>query len=255
MDQSHLDRKYFIDSHVYNCPFCNRNNVKYSISDTWSFDWDDEKKCFFFVVTCSSCDKYSFHLSHEDNTDYWWGSHHFQEKKVWEIIDMDSMFFFHQPTSFFTIDSRINKKIRDLISEAEWCLKMNYLVWSSACLRKAIYELIALEKSEVFNKNWHVNYQDSIKKLKQLFPNVQTELFDAMGQIQELISDNIHEKSWWKRWDKQIKSIISLLKEILYDMYVIPAQKKERFNFIPLLKSQIKKDKPSPVKKIIPKPE
>ncbi len=26
-DLSHLDDKYFIDEYVFNCPYCNRNNV------------------------------------------------------------------------------------------------------------------------------------------------------------------------------------------------------------------------------------
>jgi len=37
MDLSHLDKKYFIDPHIYNCPFCKRNNVSYSLIDTFSF--------------------------------------------------------------------------------------------------------------------------------------------------------------------------------------------------------------------------
>ena len=44
-DQSHLDRKYFIDPYVFNCPFCKRNNVSYSLAARIPFDWSNSKKC------------------------------------------------------------------------------------------------------------------------------------------------------------------------------------------------------------------
>ena len=46
MDQSHLDQKYFIDSKIYNCPFCNRRHVRYFIVESFLFDWSLEKKCY-----------------------------------------------------------------------------------------------------------------------------------------------------------------------------------------------------------------
>ena len=245
MDQSHLDRKYFIDNEVYNCPFCNRNNLKYKIIHRGSFDRNNNKVCFYYIVKCSSCGKVSLHLSYNDiSIEYTSGiKFRLTNKETDKEIEIDDNIFYHQPTSFFVIDSRINEKIRNLISEAEWCLKMDYLVWASACLRKAIYELIALEKAESFRENWYVNYEASIKKLKTIFPDVQGDLFDAMSEIQELVSDNIHEKSWGKRDSENIKNITLLLKEILYEMYVIPAQRKERFKTIPLLKKEIIQDK------------
>jgi hypothetical protein len=38
-DQSHLDDKYFIDGSIYNCSYCNRRHVTYSIDAIRSFDW------------------------------------------------------------------------------------------------------------------------------------------------------------------------------------------------------------------------
>jgi len=63
-------------------------------------------------------------------------------------IDLDSVIFYSVPTSFFVLDDRIQPIIRELISEAEGCLKMNFLTGASTCMRKAIYELIILEKTE-----------------------------------------------------------------------------------------------------------
>ena len=58
-DQSHLDHRYFVDSKIYNCPFCNRRHVAYSIVSHVEFDWTDEKRCQVFFVRCHSCEKKS----------------------------------------------------------------------------------------------------------------------------------------------------------------------------------------------------
>ncbi len=64
-DQSYLDLMYFIDSKVYNCPFCNRNNVAFRVKDAFEFNWSPTKICFAFLAECSSCKNISMHLSFE----------------------------------------------------------------------------------------------------------------------------------------------------------------------------------------------
>ncbi len=49
LDLSHKDRKYFIDGSVYNCPFCNRRNVKYAIVDRFHFLWKRDKRCYGYI--------------------------------------------------------------------------------------------------------------------------------------------------------------------------------------------------------------
>ena len=58
-DQSNLDKKYFIDKAVYNCPFCNRRNVRYLLLDRKLFDWSEDKECFVYFVRRTSCRKTS----------------------------------------------------------------------------------------------------------------------------------------------------------------------------------------------------
>ena len=62
-DQSHLDNRYFVDTTIYNCPFCNRRHVSYSVFQTVRFDWTDKKRCFGYFVECHSCGKQSMHLT------------------------------------------------------------------------------------------------------------------------------------------------------------------------------------------------
>ncbi|MGB8816136.1 MAG: hypothetical protein WCC74_02825 [Minisyncoccia bacterium] len=155
-----------------------------------------------------------------------------------EGIDIDKSLFYSQPSSFFTLDDRLPKDIRDLIFEAEKSRQANLLTGASACLRKAIYELLEHEKTIVKNpKTGHANYQESIKALKAKFTNIAPELFDALGDVQELASDNIHEGSW-SAWDSpKLRILIELTKATLHEMYVVPEERKERLGVLSQLKS------------------
>src|SRR6267143_6611022 len=156
-DESFLDQKYFIDRHVYNCPFCNRRHVSYQISSWLTFNWTKQKTCYGYFVKCQSCANTSMHLSYQLLVE---GDSH-GRTTFKSGIDIDSLIFYSVPTSFFVVDPRIPGEIRELITEADGCLKMNYLTGASACTRKAIYELTVLEKAV------GDDYESRIKSLKQ----------------------------------------------------------------------------------------
>ncbi|MDD4399749.1 MAG: hypothetical protein PHS01_09395 [Dysgonamonadaceae bacterium] len=241
MDLSHLDKKYFIDAHKYNCPFCRRNHVTYSMVDHFAFNWGDKKICHGYLIRCNSdgCEKVSMHLSFKELREGYveYNQQHYYSRFA-ENIDIDKSLFFSQPTSYFVLDNRILELVRELIYEAENSRKSNFLVGASACLRKAIYELLEYEKAIVKNsKTGHADYQESIKILKAKFPAVAPELFDALGQIQELASDNVHEGSW-DAWDSpKLTTLIELTKATLHEMYVVPAERKDRLGVLSQLKS------------------
>lgn len=141
-------------------------------------------------------------------------------------VDLDSVIFYSVPTSFFVLDDRIPSVIRELITEAEGCLKMNFLTGASACMRKAIYELCILEKAE------GTDYESKIKFLKGKYRDSDPALFDILAHIQGMTSDKIHEQSW-DMWDSaNLRLIIETLKTVLYDIYVHPKVKAERSKFV-----------------------
>ncbi len=226
-DQSELDKKYFIDEYVYNCPFCNRKNVTYCIEHLYRFDWSDSEDCWVYFVNCGSCSKKSIHLSHEQIhgdspiRPYFKGS------------DIDSGIFYSHPTSFFIIDKRIPRVIRDLFSEAEGCLKMGYLTGASVCARKIIYEIASREKTE------GQYYDERIKSLKKKFPDVDPSYFDTLTAIQEATSDNVHEDSFDGWSGKHLKLILETINRILYDVYVTPKIKKDNRQRILDLKKEV----------------
>ena len=234
LDKSYLDNKYFVDRNVYNCPFCNRRNVSYILSGYLGFDWSAEKKCHVYIAECSSCNRRSIHLSYDDilgDVIYLGGNRH-AWRFVREIEDIDSLIFYSVPTSFFTIDTRVPKIMRELITEAEGSLKMNYLTGASASVRKTIYELLVYEKLE------SGAYEDRIKSLKGKYPSIDPELFDVLGHIQQMTSDKVHEQSWDK-WDSPtLKLLIETLKGVLYEIYVLPDEKRQHRNKIQQLRQQ-----------------
>lgn len=125
--------------------------------------------------------------------------------------ELDSQIFYSVPTSFFVIDSRIPFILRELITEAEGCIKMNFLTGASACTRKAIYELTILQECK------GENYDERIKELKSKFSQIDRELFNILGHIKDLTSDKVHEQSWDK-WDSShLVLFIETLKAILHE--------------------------------------
>jgi hypothetical protein len=170
------------------------------------------------------------HLSSKSLTDNE-GSSSFNTKNLDEVI------FYSVPTSFFIVDSRIPEVIRELISEADGCVKMNYLTGASACTRKAIYELTILEKAE------GENYEEKVKFLKNKFPQIDPELFDVLCHIKNMTSDKIHEQSWDKWDNKHLKLFLETLKVILHEIYVVPDERKKKSSHISKLLQESMKDK------------
>lgn len=250
MDLSHLDKKYFIDAHKYNCPFCKRNHVTYELVDHFSFNWGEKKICHGYLIKCNSdgCAKTSMHLSFKELREwYLQSSVQRYHDRFAENADIDKFLFFSQPTSYFVLDNRIPEKVRELIYEAENSRKSNFLVGASACLRKAVYELLEYEKAIVKNpKGGRADYQESIKSLKTKFPSVAPELFDALGHVQELASDNVHEGSW-DAWDSpKLTILIELTKATLHEMYVVPEERKDRLGVLSQINSVFSSSKNNP---------
>ena len=247
-DLSHLDKRYFIDASVYNCPFCNRRNVLYRITGRFQFDWDDKKKCRGFIVLCSSCKNESMHLTFADQEVL--ACHNLQDefgRRISELykfginedeVVLDDIMFYSVPTSFFVLDKRVPPVLRELLTEAEGCLKGNFLTGSSACARKIIYELAKLEKAE------GGSYEDRIKSLKSIHPEVESTYFDTLLTIQQITSSKVHENSYDGWEGKHLRVILATLSEVLHELYVLPALRKDRRNEIAAMKKELVGEKP-----------
>ena len=228
-DQSHLDRRYFVDDTIYNCPFCNRRHVSYSVYGSVEFDWTTIKRCYAYFVRCHSCNNDSMHLAFEKIPSRHIGT--IQSSNRWRFeppkdVDagefLDSAFFFSVPTSFFVLDERVPKILRELLTEAEGCLKSNFLTGASACARKIVYELAVLEEAD------GANYDARIKSLKGKHPEVESEFFDTLLTIQQVTSSKVHENSYDGWSAKHLRIILAALSEVLHELYVVPALRDDR---------------------------
>ena len=155
------------------------------------------------------------------------------DKPIFDELDVDSKIFYSAPTSFFVIDERVPEVVRELITEAEGCQKLNFLTGASACARKAIYELLVRQEAE------GEHYEDKIKSLKAKHPNIDATLFDILGHIQDMTSDKVHEQSWPKWESSNLTLIIETLKTVLYEIFVFPQEKSARSGKIQQLLQQV----------------
>jgi hypothetical protein len=140
------------------------------------------------------------------------------------------------------LDSRIDRGFRELVSESENCLKMNFLVGASACLRKALYELLEKEQSWVELPNGRIDYRESLIALKGKFPRVPPEYFDALSSIQQMSGDNVHEGSWHAWNPERLRTILELTKNVLHEMYVVPLEQKDRAAIASRMLGQLRAD-------------
>jgi hypothetical protein len=146
---------------------------------------------------------------------------------------LNDAFFYSVPTSFFVLDERIPRVLRELLTEAEGCLKSNYLTGASVCARKIVYEL------GVLNKAQGANYEQRIKSLKKIFKGVDPAFFDTLLTVQQLTSSKVHEQSYDGWQAAHLKVILSSLAEVLNEIYVVPALRERRRNAILELKESL----------------
>ena len=153
--------------------------------------------------------------------------------------DIDEGIFYSVPTSFFALDTNIPSVLRELFTEAEGCLKSNFLTGASACARKIVYELAIAQKAD------GDDYETRIKSLKARLPNVDETYFETLLTIQQVTTDKVHEDSYDGWSGRHLRLILATLSEILNEIYVIPKVREEKRKAILALKEQVINRKPT----------
>jgi hypothetical protein len=223
-----LDNQYFIDATIYNCPFCNRRHVGYATLGRETFDWSKDKTCTIWRVKCNSCQLTSMHLTFEELQDQTTRLPKFRSE-----VDLDEAFFISVPTSFFVIDRRIPRSLRELITEAESCAKMNLMTGASACARKAMFELFSIQEIDASG------YDSRVSALSAKFPDVDAELFEVLGQLQGMPKEQVREQSSSPLDTRNLHIILEALKTALHEMYVVPDERVSRVSAVKTLRAQL----------------
>ena len=263
MNNSDLNNKYFIDDKAFNCPFCGLRNAAYTILAILEHDLSTTKKGKIIFVKCNRCGKISVHFApYEILTSRWEntkiGIYAFYALRSSESIsfhssknddspfdvDLDSKIYHSIPSSFFTMDERIPKKMRQLFDEAQECKKANLKTGASACLRKLIYTLLSDQLNKKAGKEnvslkdlGYGNYPDCIKAFKECCPDL-TVFIEPLEDITGITSDQVHENSWDEISSKDIEICLASIKDLLEELYVQPALLKERREAILKMKEE-----------------
>jgi len=257
MDYSQKDSKYFTSGRTYNCPFCKRGSVAFTIEDKGNFSTSRQKNVYYYIIRCKEleCNKKSFHLSrynlvikkNSDSADSYFIEPPTEETVGYErtpkftvpfpqkvirnsdgkdLKELDKVFHCHMPTSFFTLNELIPEEIRKSLSEAENCLSNNFLTGASGCLRKAMYKLLKHQEIPHLEGDSYINFDVRIDKLQAKFPGIETSLFEHLKIIQDLTSQELHENDWNDYDGSTIKFLIELIKKhILYEIYILPVER------------------------------
>ena len=263
MNNSDLNNKYFIYDKAFNCPFCGLRNATYTILAIIEHDLSTTKKGKIIFVKCNRCEKISVHFApYEILTSRWENtkigiytlyalryseSISFYKSKNDDSpfdVDLDSKIYHSIPSSFFTMDERIPKKMRQLVDEAQECKKANLKTGASACLRKLIYTLLSDQLNKKAGKEnvslkdlGYEHYSDCIKAFKECCPDL-TEFIEPLEDITGITSDQVHENSWDEISSKDIEICLASIKDLLEELYVQPALLKERREAILKMKEE-----------------
>ncbi len=265
------DKRYFISTTQYNCPFCSTASVKYQVTGIDVFNWSNDEQVRVLYVQCQepSCQKVSIHftrfsLGRDSDGEMRLPSTKVIDKETGEeksvhwtkVYEIDNAFFYHHPNSSFVIDKRIPEKIRLALDEASTCQKMNLQIGASASLRKAIFQLLAYfnipktKKKEVEGKEEIVglSYIDRLDLLKdeilKKHKNVDESLIGGVKKIYSLVSVPLHERlsdevELKDFTPQQFRFLAGIVHSLLIEIFVETGERAERDELLSELAKQV----------------
>jgi hypothetical protein len=128
---------------------------------------------------------------------------------------------------FLVVDSRVPAQIRQMLDEADGCLNMAFGMGGTACARKAV---------DVILENEHAaadDYAASLLTLSEKHPAVAPALFQILGMLGQG-SQPLSTES--------LKALIVTVKAIVYEIYVLGAERIERLMYVHQLVESLKRE-------------
>jgi len=123
--------------------------------------------------------------------------------------------------AFLTIDNRAPAAVRELIIEADGCLKAGFLTGGTVCAQRAIQTLLQHESAE------GASYEARLHALSQKYPSVPQSLFALCIRLGESPSKE-HPALDVER----LKVLVVALKIMLYEIYVLGPDRVDRLKFL-----------------------
>jgi len=126
-----------------------------------------------------------------------------------------------QSPAFLTIDHRAPASVRELILEADGCLKAGFLTGGTVCAQRAIALLMEHEGAQ------GATYEARLHALSQKFPSVPQSLFALCIRLGDSASKE-HPALDVER----LKVLNVALKIMLYEIYVLGPERTERLKYL-----------------------
>jgi len=123
--------------------------------------------------------------------------------------------------AFLTIDHRAPSAVRELIIEADGCLKAGFLTGGTVCAQRAIQTLLQHESAE------GASYEARLHALSQKYPSVPQSLFALCIRLGEPPSKD-HPALDVER----LKVLTVALKIMLYEIYVLGPDRVDRLKYL-----------------------
>lgn len=134
---------------------------------------------------------------------------------------------------FLDVDARVPAQIRELLDEADGCLNMSFAMGGTACARKAVDVILATEHAAADD------YAASLLTLSEKHPAVAPALFQILGMLGQGDGPLNLES---------LKALIVTVKAIVYEIYVLGAERIERLMYVHQLVESLKREPAEPAK-------
>ncbi len=123
--------------------------------------------------------------------------------------------------NFLNVDSRVPSALRDLLAEADGCLKMGFLLGGTVCAQRAIQSLLSLESVNGANDDAR------LRALSDKYPSVPKVLFAVCARFRDASSTE------QTPLDKERLSLLMVtLKLMLYEVFVIAKERTESLEYL-----------------------
>ena len=129
---------------------------------------------------------------------------------------------------FMDVDERVPPSLRKLLEEADGCLDMQFTTGGAACARAAIRAIVQMEHADA------PDYATSLLTLSEKHPAVAPALFQILAMLggadEPLTQD-------------ALRALIVAVKAIVYEIYVLGAERVERLMYVHQLVEALKREK------------
>jgi hypothetical protein len=129
---------------------------------------------------------------------------------------------------FLEVDERVPPVVKKLLDEADGCLQNSFTTGGSACARQAIRTIVQLEHADA------TDYATSLLTLSEKHPAVPPALFQILAMLgtgdEQLTPD-------------ALRALVVAVKAIVYEIYVLGAERVERLMYVHQLVEALKRDK------------